>query len=256
LAALEPSYVARSCELVLKELKDKASKPVLLIIDDLDKVRDESAQIDVFLDRSMAWMRLPCGVVATLPLDLLFSTKGRELDEIWGGVAVLDPLPVPALDGTSAREVALQPYLEMLRSIGAQAAISALQCRKLANIASGLPRSFVYACGACVRHALEAKESHVRDYHVDLVRRDLADRWRGRLLDADYDALLSVIDSGGGNVPRAGHLLRDGLLIRDGSAPGAHQFRLATWVEELVQAYRGRRLVENADKRKGSTGVS
>jgi len=256
LAMLEPSHVAMSCELVLKELNEKAGKPVLLIIDDLDKVRDENAQIDIFLERSMAWMRLPCGVVATLPLDLLFSTRGRELDEIWGGVAVLDPLPVPALDGTSAREAALQPYLEMLRSIGAHTVFSALQCRRLAHIASGLPRSFINACGACVRHALEANETHVRDYHVELVHRDLADRWRGRLLDADYDALLAVIDSSGGNVPRAGHLLRDGLLIRDGGASGTQQFRLATWVEELVEAYRQRRPADYADKRKGIPGVS
>lgn len=241
LANLDVSSVAQSCEIVLKELAHKAEKPVLLIIDDLDKVRDERIQVEVFLDRAMAWMRLPCAVVATSPLDAIFSAKGAELDHVWGEVQILDPLPVPDSTGTSANDPALSPYLTILRSVQAHEVFSALQCRRLAHAASGLPRSFVYACSACVRYALEAGDSHVRDYHVDLVQRDLTDRWRGRLNDSDYDALIGVLDSGGSNVPKAIELLRDGLLIRDGSAPDVEQFRLATWVVPLVEAYRKRR---------------
>lgn len=240
LANLDVSSVALSCEIVLKELAHKAGKPVLLIIDDLDKVRDERTQVEVFLDRAMAWMRLPCAVVATSPLDAIFSTKGAELDHVWGEVQILDPLPVPDSTGASSRDPALKPYLSMLRSVKAHEVFSALQCRKLAHAASGLPRSFVYACSACVRYAVEAGDSHVRDYHVDLVQRDLTDRWRGRLNDSDYHALIAVLDSGGSNVPKAIELLRDGLLIRDGCAPDTEQFRLASWVVPLVEAFRKR----------------
>jgi hypothetical protein len=240
LAALDVTSVARSCEIVLKEIAHKAEKAVLLVIDDLDKLRDEEVQAEVFVERAMAWMRLPCGVVATLPLDAMFSAKGRELDEVWGTVQILDPLPVPALDGPSAGDPDLQDYLTMVRAVDGQRVISALQCRRLAHLASGLPRSFVYSCGACVRYCLEAGDSHVRDYHVDLVQRDLTDRWRGRLIDADYVAMIKVLDSGGSNVPEAIKLLRDGLLIRDGNASPDSQFRLATWIVPLVEAYRKR----------------
>ncbi len=242
IALLDPSGMALSCEIVLKELANKVDKPIFLVIDDLDKVRDERVQTDVFLDRAMAWMRLPCGLLATLPLDALFTSRGRELDHVWGEVQILDPLPVPELIGQDYDEPALQPFLRILRSVGGEKAISALQCRRLAHLSSGVLRLFVYASAACVRYAIDAKESHVRDYHVDLVQRDLTDRWRGRLNDSDYEALTAVLDSAGSNVPKAIPLLRDGLLIRDGSQPGEKQFRLASWVVPLVEAYRSRRL--------------
>lgn len=239
---LDASPIVSSCDLVLKELGSEVGKPILLIIDDLDKVRSEEARDDVFLDRAMAWLRLPCGIVSTLPVDALFSSRGRELENVWFDVQVLDPLPVPDAEGGSLDDATLQPYLSILRSVRAESVFSGVQCRRLANASSGLPRTFVSACAACVAYAIEGEESHVRDYHVDLVLRDIADRWRGRLNDSDYQALVDVLDSEGSNVPRAISLLRDGILIRDGTAPPERQFRLASWAEPLVEAYRRRML--------------
>ena len=240
--ALDPSPLALSCELILKELENEAGKPVLLVIDDLDKVRSDEARDDVFLNRAMAWLRLPCGIVSTMPLDALFSSRGGELDGVWFDVQVLDPLAVPPAEGGTVDDPALQPYLGILRSVGAEEVFSALQCRRLANASSGLPRTFVSACSACVAYAVEADEIHVRDYHVDLVLRDIADRWRGRLNDSDYQALIDVLDSEGSNVPRAISLLRDGILVHDRIAPPERKFRLASWAEPLVEAYRRRML--------------
>ena len=261
--ALDPSPVVASCELVLKELAVAAGKPVLAIIDDLDKVRKDEARDDIFLTRAMAWQQLPCGIVATVPLDAVFSDIGRELDQIWLDVQVLDPLPVPtvkrplvkrplspdpALQPVKrplvkrplSRDPALQPYLRILNSVGAEEVFSEWQCRKLADGSSGLLRVYVSMCAARARYALDSGESHVRDYHVDLAFRDYADKWRGRLNDTDYEALVAVLDSGGSNVPAAIPLLRDGILIRDGTAAPDRQFRLAPWAKPLVEMYRER----------------
>ncbi len=238
--ALDASPIAASCELVLKELEDAAGKPVLVLIDDLDKVRDEEIRDDVFLNRAMAWLRLPCGIVSTLPLDAIFSSIGRELDQVWGDVQVLDPLPVPNADAETLDDPALQPYLSMLQSIGAQEVFSALQCRRLANASTGLPRMFVSLCAACVQYSLDSKQNHVRDYHLDLAVSDYANRWRGRLDESDYQALVDVIDTEGSNLPKALHLLRDGILVRDGSAPPEEQVRLPAWAEPFVESYRQR----------------
>ncbi len=238
--ALDPSPLALSCETLLKELAAAVGKPVLLILDDLDKVREQRARDDVFLHRAMAWRRLPCGIVSTLPLDAVFSSIGRELDQVWFDVQVLDPFPVPKPEGGSLDEPELQPYLSILRSVDAHEAFSGLQCRRLANASGGLPRVFVSACSASIAYAVERNEQHVRDYHIDLVLRDIADRWRGRLNDADYEALVDVLDSEGANVPKAIQLLRDGILIRDGAAPPEAQFRVAPWAEPLLAAYRRR----------------
>jgi len=175
-----------------------------------------------------------------LPFDALFSPQGRELDHIWGDVHILDPLPIPELPGGGLDDPELQFYLSVLRSVEAQDIFTALQCRKLAHLASGLPRAFVNAAAACVRYTIDAGDQHVRDYHIDLVQQDLVARTRGRLNDSDYEALVAVLDTKGSNVPRAIQLLRDDLLIRDGNAPPDKQFRLATWVEPLVLEYRNR----------------
>ena len=240
LAVFDISSFALSCEVLLKELANSAGKPVLLVIDDLDKIRNAEAQEDVFLDRAMAWMRLPCAVAATLPLEALFSPRGRELDHVWGDVHILDPLPIPELPGHGLEDRELQFYLAVLRSVNAQDVFTGLQCRKLAHLASGLPRAFVNAAAACVRYAIDAGEEHVRDHHLDLVQQDLVARTRGRLNDSDYEALVAVLDTKGSNVPKAIQLLRDDVLIRDGNAPPDNQFRLASWVEPLVREYRSR----------------
>jgi hypothetical protein len=238
--ALDPSPFVASCELVLKELEGAAGKPVLVIIDDLDKVRNDEARDDVFLTRAMAWQQLPCGIVATVPLDAVFSDIGPELDQVWLDVQVLEPLPVRRAGLLPSREPTLQPYLQILRSVGAEEVFSGMQCQRLAYASGGLPRVFVSMCAACARYALDSGEDHVCDYHVDLVFRDIADKWRGRLNDSDYEALAAVLDSGGSNVPAAIPLLRDGILIRDGAAAPDRQFRLAPWAEPLVEAYRER----------------
>ena len=250
-SALDPSSIAMSCEVLLKELENAAGKPVLLVIDDLDKLRDERAQTDIFLDRAMAWIRLPCGVVATLPFDVWFSARGRELDQVWGEIQVLDPWPVPDLSEGGLHDELLKPYLALLRGMGAHGVFSALQCRNLAHAASGIPRSFIQAGSSCVRYALEAGEEHVKEYHVNLVLQDLTDRWRGRLIDSDYEALIGVLDSGGSNVPKAIQMLRDGILIRGENAKGEMRFRIANWAEPLLEAYRKRKNLqaENAPKK-------
>jgi hypothetical protein len=89
LGSIDPTSVASSCEVLLKELASKATKHVLIIIDDLDKVGEERLQESIFIDRAMAWMRLPCAVVATLPFETYFGTRSAELDDVWGDVLLV-----------------------------------------------------------------------------------------------------------------------------------------------------------------------
>jgi hypothetical protein len=243
LGSIDPTSVARSCEIIIKELSSKAGQSVLLIIDDLDKVREEKVQTSIFLDRAMAWMRLPCAVVATLPFEMYFGARSAELDDVWGEVLVLDPLPVPEENGHEVNEPALKPYLRMLRQADAHKVISALQCRRLSHVSSGLPRAFVYCSSSCLGYVLEAGEDHVRDYHVNLVLQDLTAKWRGRLTDEDYHAIIRVLDSGGSNIRGAAQLLRDGVLIRNSGEPPESQVRPATWAIPLINAYRRRHKV-------------
>ena len=110
---------------------------------------DPALQQSLFIDRAMAWLRLPCGVVATLPFDAYFRERSAEIDQLWTDVLVLDPLPIPTIDGQDMSEPALQPYLTMLREAGADQLFTARQNRRLAHASGGLPRTFIYFCSTC-----------------------------------------------------------------------------------------------------------
>jgi hypothetical protein len=253
--SIDPSPVFDICRVALLHFANAGAAPVLLVIDDLDKMRNELAREDVFLARARVWQMLPCGIMATMPLDAVLSEIGPELDQAWHNRPfVLEPLAVPKgcpLRGTLERIApARRPYPGILQSVGAGDVISWQQCWTLARASGGILRNFVSACASCVRYAIEASESRVKDFQVDLVLQDLTNLWRGRLNDSDYQALVDVVDSRGSNVPRALHLLRDGLIIRDADAPADQQFRLAPWVEPLVETYRERMAEKTANRSK------
>ena len=253
LASIDVSAVAESCEVILKEISEKSNKPVLLVIDDLDKVMDPALQQSLFIDRAMAWRRLPCAVVATLPFDAYFGERIAEIEQSWTEVLVLDPLPVPKSEtslGQSLSEPALQPYLTMLREAGADQLFTDRQKRRLAHASGGLPRTFISFCNTCALYALEANESRVLDSHIELVLQDMANKWRGRLTDADYEGIQRVLQSEGANVRNVVQPLRDGVLLRDGSQPPEKQCRIAPWAEPLLKAYEKRTRVGGADAAK------
>ncbi len=238
LASVDVSAVVESCEVILKEIAATCGKQVLLVVDDLDKVMDSAVQQSLFIDRAMAWLRLPCAVVATLPFDAYFRERSGEIDQLWTEVLVLDPLPVPTPDGQDLSEPALQPYLTMLRQAGAERLFTGRQTRRLAHAGGGLPRTFIYFCSTCALYALEADKSHVLNAHIDLVLQDMANKWRGRLTEADYAGIEAVLQSEGANVPHAVKPLREGVLVRDGSQPPERQYRVAPWAEPLLKTYR------------------
>ncbi|MGA2031939.1 MAG: hypothetical protein ABSG68_06775 [Thermoguttaceae bacterium] len=250
LASIDVSAVVESCEVILKEIGEKFRKPVLLVIDDLDKVMDPALQQSLFIDRAMAWRRLPCAVVATLPFDAYFRERSAEIDQLWTEVLVLDPLPIPTPDGQDLSEPALQPYLTMLHEAGAERLFSARQTRRLAHASGGLPRTFIYFCSTCALYALEANATHVLNSHIDLVLQDMANKWRGRLTDSDYEGIEKVLQSEGTNVRNVVQPLRDGILIRDGSQQPDKQYRIAPWAEPLLNAYQKRTQVASTDAAK------
>jgi hypothetical protein len=138
----------------------------------------------------------------------------------------------------------------MLRAAGADQLFTGRQNRRLAHASGGLPRTFIYFCSTCALYALEANESHVRNSHIDLVLQDMANKWRGRLTDADYEGIQSVLQSEGANVRNVVQPLRDGVLVRDGSQPPDKQYRIAPWAEPLLKAYEKRTQTAGTDAAK------
>ena len=87
----------------------------------------------------------------------------------------------------------------------------------------------------------------MRNSHIDLVLQDMANKWRGRLTDADYEGIQKVLQSEGANVRNVVQPLRDGVLVRDGSQPPERQYRIAPWAEPLLKAYEKRTQIASTD---------
>ncbi len=239
--AVDSNDTAKTCSTVLKQLADAAKMPVLLIIDDLDKVRDEPSQMDMFLDRVRTWASLPCGIVATIPLEAMYSPRGRELDDFWGEASMLNFLPVPVSDGDADEPTDF--YYKVLQSADAAHLFDKRQYLKLALISGGSPRSFVNSCVDCVKNAIETNSSTIKDSHIRTYALQNMYKWQEWLNEKDYEALIIVMDSEGSNLgkPEALRLFGDGILLENYDASSDEQpVRLAEWAVPLLETYRKR----------------
>lgn len=248
------SNMERSCSIVLNALADAVEKPVLLIMDDLDKIRDHSSQTDIFLNHANTWSGLPCSIAATVPLEIIYSSAGRELDDFWGNATLLNPLPVPELNMYDQKSEKFDFYYDLLKSADALSLFEPhYNCLKLAAISGGLPRSFVNACADCVKNAIKNNSPIIEDSHIKAYELQHLNKWRGRLNDEDYEALTNVLSSGGSNLNnlQALRLLRDGILLKDDNAPEDRQIRLASWAWPLLEVYCRRKGKHITDLRLG-----
>lgn len=237
--SLDISELAVVFEIFLKEMAEHAGKPLLIVIDDLDKITDDEAALDLFAERAMAWVRLPCAVVATVPVNMYFHERAREVEHIWGEVSILDPLDIPE-ESLGISDPALLFYLTLMKKIRGDGYFSTTQIQRLARDSGGIVRDFVHLCAFAVNHVLSTGESHLRDWHIDAVERLLTEKFQSRLLDDDYETIDKIVREQGS--ARAGaRLIRDGVLLCKRDRKGQRLFQAHPLAEVLLKNFNFRR---------------
>jgi len=212
-----------------------ANKPLLIIIDDLDKIGDEQVLLDLFVQRAMAWIRLPCAIVATMPVDMYFHDRARDIDHIWGEVSILEPLNTPS-EAAELTDPALPFYLTLIKEIGGEKYFSAKQTSRLARVSGGIVRDFVHLCALSVNYVLDTGESHVRDWHIEAVERVLSEKFQSRLDDNDY-AIIEKVVRQQGNAKAGAQLIRSGALLCKRDENKQRIYQVHPLVEKLVDNY-------------------
>jgi len=223
----------------LKEMAAAAGKPLLVIVDDLDKMTDEDMLLGLFVNQSMAWVHLPCAIVATLPVNMYFHERVREIELIWGDISVLDPLDVPSPD-YNTDDPALKFYVSLLEKVEGNKYFSERQVHTLARDSGGIARDFVQLCKTLLVLALNRGSSSISDWLVKAVEAHRTEKFRSRLLDEDYERLDEADKKQQIGQPAA-QLLRDGVLICTRDDEEKRLFQPHPLVKELLRIFRFRR---------------
>ena len=107
----------------------------------------------------------------------------------------------------------------------------------------------------CALYALEANASHVLNSHIDLVLQDMANKWRGRLTDTDYEGIQRVLQSEGATCEMWFSPCATGFSFATGVSPPDKQYRIAAVggaaLEGLREANPGRPTDAEEGKDKG-----
>lgn len=238
--SIDISDLALAFENLINKMAEYANKPLLIIIDDLDKINDEKSSLDIFLQRAMAWIRLPCAIVATMPVDMYFHDRAREIDQIWGEVSILDPLDTPGEAAELTDDTALSFYLSLMNEIGGEKYFSVKQINRLARASGGIVRDFVHLCALSVNYVLDTGESDVKDWHIEAVERELSEKFQSRLDDSDYAAIEKIVKQQG-NAKTGAQLIRSGALLCKRDESKQRVYQVHPLVEKLVNHYLSRR---------------
>ncbi len=233
--SIDISDLALAFENLLNKMVEYAKKPLLIIIDDLDKIGDEQVSLDLFVQRAMAWIRLPCAIVATMPVDMYFHDRAREIDHIWGEVSILEPLDTPG-ETAELTDPSLPFYLTLMKEIGGEKYFSAKQTNRLARVSGGIVRDFVHLCALSVNYVLDTGESHVRDWHIEAVERVFSEKFQSRLDDNDY-AIIEKVVRQQGNAKAGAQLIRSGALLCKRDENKQRIYQVHPLVKKLVDNY-------------------
>lgn len=146
---IEPQVneVLSQLNLLIAAIQAQAGKPVLLIVDGLDKLPNIEQARAMFLESS-ALVGLACSVVYTIPLALYTDPAFRQRESEFGAAVVLPNIKLYERDGAD-HEPGYQfmtrlvdTRLEAIKLKQAQV-ISDAQLRRLAHASGGVVRDFV-----------------------------------------------------------------------------------------------------------------
>lgn len=123
----------------------------LLIIDHVDKIRDESAAREVLVEVIPQWQRIKASIIMTAPYEFTLGEMRYSVESNWGKPMMVYPLPFPELDDKTIPSF----YENLILSCGLSENIEFDSLKMLAHFSGGIPRTFVqFIIQAC-------KEAHL-----------------------------------------------------------------------------------------------
>jgi len=183
----------------------------LLIIDHVDKIRDQAAAEDVLVKVAPQWNRVEASIVMTAPFEYTLGPVRTSVESRWDRTLMLYPLEIPELGEGEIPKI----YRAIVGSAGLGDLISNDALRVLAFYSGGILRMFVQFLSEA------AQEAHLAGH--DRIERGEAHSvaFKAEQAYLDYGAkelrLLDEIEQLGSGLGEAASLLRSpiGLLVTE-----------------------------------------
>ena len=120
--------------------------PPLLIIDHVDKIRDEGSAREVLVEVIPQWRRIEASILMTAPYEYTLGEMRSSVESYWGLPLMVYPMTFPELDSEEAPEF----YIRIIDSCNLAENIAFESLKLLSHYSGGIPRTFVqFLCQAC-----------------------------------------------------------------------------------------------------------
>ena len=137
---LVPDLLVNLMNRLFKWLKDiHFGIPPLLIIDHVDKIRDEGSAREVLIEVIPQWQRISASIIMTAPYEYTLGDMRNSVEAYWGNPLMIYPLEFPELDD---QEISWF-YRKIIQYCGLSENIEFESLRMLAHYSGGIPRTFV-----------------------------------------------------------------------------------------------------------------
>lgn len=237
-----PDKLVALCNDYLGYLSSLKNKPVVLLVDHVDKVRDERAAGQILVDAVSHWRRLRAALIMTAPYEYTLGSTRSSVENFWGRPLIVYPEPIPEASG----EGAVPEFYRWMRSAsGLEGALADGELRTLAYFSGGIPRVFVLLLAAAVRCALFAEHARVEASDVGRAISDAESDYQD--YGDDAMAMVDTIVKTQQGLSQARDALRSpiALLVRP-KDDGGTSFHVHPLAERSLQAVRLRRRLATA----------
>ncbi|MDM8522860.1 hypothetical protein QUF80_05750 [Desulfococcaceae bacterium HSG8] len=210
--------------------------PPLIIIDHVDKIRDEPSAREVLTEVVPQWQRINSSVIMTAPYEYTLGEMRHSVESYWGPPLMLYPLDIPEPDSNHIPEI----YIDIINSCGLSDLIDSDSLKRIAHYSGGIPRTFVqFIIQACLEAHLAGHESiKISDAQSVIYAAERAYQDYG---EKELELLDYISDNKIG-LGSASTLLRSpvGLLVLSPKA-GEQQIRIHPLAESLLDRYRAKK---------------
>jgi hypothetical protein len=233
---LVPDLLVQLMNRLFRWLKDiHFGIPPLLIIDHVDKIRNEASAREVLVEVIPQWRRINASIIMTAPYEYTLGDMRNSVEAYWRNPLMIYPLEFPELDD---QEISWF-YRKIIEDCGLIENIKFESMRMLAHYSGGIPRTFVQFLIQACKEAHLGGHDKIEPSDAQTVVFDAERAYQ------DYGIkelqLLDQISSNKIGLSSASTLLRSpiGLLVMPPER-GEHPIRVHPLAESVLERYRSR----------------
>ncbi|MCX7047266.1 MAG: AAA family ATPase [Candidatus Sumerlaeota bacterium] len=229
---LAPDSLILFLNSLLNWIRQYSRQYPVIIIDHVDKIRDETAAREVLIDIIPQWKRILASVIMTAPYEFTIGQLRQSVESYWERPLIIYPVPIPE-PGQRVHVI----YMEIAKNCGLNALLDEGVMEMFAYYSGGILRTYVQLLIAGIKKAyLEGHDKILKQDAQSVIfeaQRAYQDYGRSEL------ELLDRIDRDASGLGAAATLLRSpiSLLVMEPEKE-AQKIRVHPLAEKTLERFR------------------